>query len=227
MLLRAVLVAALIGGAGGIGGARAAGPNLLPNPGFEESAIEPGPLAGQSPQPVLPAGWAFEGAAGLFDHSPHGGSGGSARSAAISVPAGGKRAVCGPEIGCNDNPVTDPKAEAAAVLTVNPAWRNAVPVPVVAGATYELAVDLSWQLATEGEGAFGAVRWTVGDALPVLTTAFTVRSTVADSPYRDWGRVSGVVTAPAGATEAVVLLGATDDVFISQFRFDEVSFRAV
>ena len=231
----AAVVALVTAVLGGPGPASAKGKNLLPNTDFEESAIEPGPAAGKSPQPLLPTGWAFEGAAGLFDHSPNGGSGGSARAAAISIPLGGKRNVCADKpVGCNDNPATKPKNDAAAAVTVNPAWRNAEPIPVQAGKRYELSVDLAWQLATEGEGAFGIVRWmtdsgaaagTAGvDVAPKLSEAFVVRSTAATSPARPWGRVSGVVEAPKNATSAVVLLGATDDAFIGQFKFDKAFF---
>lgn len=207
-------------------GSAQAGPNLLPNGDFEESAIEPAaPLAGKQPQPLLPTGWAFEGAAGLFDHSPHGGSGGSARAAGISIPAGGKRSICGPEVGCHTNPTNGAKDEVSKTFSVNPAWRNALPVPVRAGTSYTLAFDLSWNIVTEGEGAFGKVRWlsstgqVVGVSTPVL-----VRSNATNNVYRGWGRVSGAATAPAGATSAVVLLGATDDVFISQVLFDKAFF---
>lgn len=202
-----------------------AGPNLLPNPDFEQSAIEPGPTAGQMPQPLLPTGWAFEGLAGLFDHSPHGGSGGSARSAAISIPAGGKSSVCGPEVGCTTNPATGPKNNASLAYSVNPAWRNALPVSVNAGQIYTLRADLSWNLVTEGEGAFGQVRWLDANGAPMsVSTAFTVRATAATSVFRYWAPVSGTAKAPTGAKSAVVLLGATDDVFISQILFDKAFF---
>lgn len=204
-----------------------AGANLLPNGGFEESAIEPVPqLAGRQPQPLLPTGWAFEGAAGLFDHSPHGGSGGSPRAAGISVPMGGKRSICGPApVNCNDNPANGPKDTVSKTYSVNPAWRNAQPVKVASGATYTLAFDLSWNLATEGEGAFGAVRWlnSTGTVISV-STPIVVRATASTSVFRDWGRLSAPVVAPAGASTAVVLLGATDDIFISQILFDNAFF---
>lgn len=205
-----------------------AGANLLKNGGFESSAIEPVPqLAGKQPQPLLPTDWAFEGAAGLFDHSPHGGAyGSSSRAAGISAPLGGKRSICGPEpIGCNANPTNGAKDTVSTTYSVNPAWRNALPVNVAAGATYTLAFDLAWNLATEGEGAFGAVRWlnSTGTVIKV-STPIVVRSTASTSVARDWGRVSATTVAPAGATTAVVLLGATDDIFISQILFDNAFF---
>lgn len=240
-LLVAVLAAVVaVAGFAGPGPAAAKSPNLLPNADFEESAVEPGPLAGQSPQPLLPTGWVFEGSAGLFDHSPHGGSGGSKRAAAISVPAGGKTMVCADyPVGCHQNPVNKEKNETVVrAVSINPAWRNAQAVPVQEGRSYELSVDLAWELATENEGAFGLVRWypetsatnagqraTVG--APTVTQAFVVKATKSTSTFRKWGRVSGVVKAPKGATTAVVLLGATDDVFIGKFQFDKVYFGAI
>lgn len=205
-----------------------AGPNLLPNSGFEQSAIEPVPaLNGKQPQPLLPTGWAFEGAAGLFDHSPHGGAGGSARAAAISIPAGGKRDICGPEVGCKPNPTNGAKDEVSKTFSVNPAWRNALPIAVTAGRQYSVGASVSWTLATEKEGgAFGRVRWLNSSGVPISTSqAFSVApQTPGSSASQDWFSVSGLVTAPAGATSAVVLFGARDDVFISKIQFDNVFF---
>lgn len=206
------------------GGAQASDSGLLPNGHFEESAIEPGPLAGRSPQGVLPTGWAFEGATLLFDHA-NGGPGGSKRIAAISGSYGGKRDVCGPTVGCVHNPGTEVKDAARPVYTVDPAWRNAVPIAVTPGRTYTLAADVSWELVTEGEGAFGTVRWLgpSGSAI-AASKVWRLSSTASSSIFRGWGRVSGTAVAPAGATHAVVLLGATDDIWIGQVRFDNAYF---
>ena len=205
------------------GGAQASG-GLLPNGGFEVSAIEPGPAAGRSPQGVLPEGWAFEGVAGLFDHG-NGGPAGSTRFAAISIPAGGKSSVCGPEVGCHHNPATEVKEAARAAYTVDPAWRNAVPVAVTPGRPYSLDVDLSWEIVTAGEGAFGKVRW-ISSAGTVLSTstAWVVKSSASNWAFRPWGRVTGQAWSPPGAAYAVVLLGATDDAWIGQIRFDNAYF---
>jgi hypothetical protein len=207
-----------------LGGATADG-GLLPNGDFEQSALEPDALAGRSPQGVLPTGWAFEGAAELFDHA-NGGPGASHRMAAISGSLGGKRDVCAqPPVGCNHNPGTEVKDAARGVYTVDPAWRNAVPVDVVAGHTYTLAADVSWELVTEGEGVIARVRWIGTDGSVVSTSdAWRVVSNASTSAFRPWGNLAGAVTAPSGATKAVVLLGATEDTWIGQVRFDNAYF---
>ena len=223
--LTALAAVAALAAAPMLTGGASANSGLLPNGNFEQSAIEPAALAGRSPQGVLPTGWAFEGAAILFDHG-NGGPSGSTRMAAISGPLGTKRDICAQQpVGCVHNPATEVKDAARPAYTVDPAWRNAVPVPVSAGRTYTLAADLSWEIVTEGEGAVGRVRWLgAGGSVVSTSNLFRVTSTASTSLFRPWGRVSGTAVAPAGATQAIVLLGATEDTWIGQIRYDNAYF---
>jgi len=199
--------------------------NLLPNPGFEDSVLEPIPeLQYTQPQPVLPTGWAFEGSAGLFDHSPNGFHTGR-RMAAISIPASGNRNVCAqPPVGCHANPANIVKDEAEKVYSIGPAWRNAVPVPVSPG-SYTLSVWVSGDIITENEGAVTAVRWLDATGAPVGLSRGPERRTTQFNPITGaWVQISGSVTAPGNAAQAVVLLGHSHDLWIGQVRFDDVSF---
>lgn len=207
-----------------------AGPNLLPNASFEQSVIEgsvigDSPIHGVSPQGVLPTHWAFEGAAGLFDHGNGGTSG--ARMAAISIPLGTKSSICGPEVGCNPNPAAGVKDTGDAAYSVDPAWRPAAPVLVSGGASYTVSAKTAVEFATDGEGAFVKVRWLgVGGTVIGISDEYSVRppggyTSGAGGAFVDIG---GPVTAPAGAVAAVPLFGATDDLWLTKVMFDDVFF---
>lgn len=194
--------------------------NKLPNSSFEFGVgdVTASPQYTNS-QPMLPQGWVFEGAAGLFDHSQNDHHTGR-RMAAISIPLGGKPRVCdaGP---CVDNPATGPKQAVATHYTVNPAWRTALPVPVSAGASYAFKVWAARSFVTTGAGAFIAVRWLNGSA----PSGYQVLATLAPAgEFTSWTLLSGSVTAPAGATQAHILLGHTDDTWVGQVMFDDVCF---
>ena len=226
MRFRAVFVA-LVGLAVIAPDAGAVGVNLLPNASFEDGVND---VSAQGiDQPLLPVGWAFEGAAGLFDHSPHERKTGR-YSAAISIPAGGKRKVCyDPPVGCHDNvPLNTAKDTAATAYSVNPAYRPLHPVQLSATRRYEVSGWFMWTLASIGEGgALVRVRWLDANGAPIrIDRAFVRTSVVRDQEVLNWTYFTAIVTAPAGATHAVPLFGANDDVFISKINYDDVSFRA-
>lgn len=212
--------------------ALAAGPNLAPNSSFEQSVLEPFPVPPYTMyQPVLPTGWAFEGAAGLFDHTARyciagqpslcGGNPAytGSRSAAISAPLGGKRKYCAEATVCVDNPANGVKDSAAFIYTVNPHWRNAEIIPVSPNTTYSLRVWTFLANVTVGEGVITSIRWYSG-SLPVgISPGPSRRVTSAD-----WGKICGSVTSPPNATGAVILLGHSDDTWTGHIRFDEVFF---
>jgi hypothetical protein len=222
VLIAATVTAALLLPSTG----HALGPELLPNPGFEESVLEPSPVPpGTQPQPILPTGWAFEGAAGLFDHSPNVKHAGL-RSAAISIPMSGKREICGPEIDCNENPANEVKDETEHVYSVTPHWRTALPVEVDAGASYRFTGWTAYELASLGTGSTASVRWLDANGLPIGQNVLVQKINTADVDTIGWTEVTRAsITAPGTATQAHILLGAIDDTFISQVRWDDVSFR--
>ena len=208
----------------------AAGPNLLPNSGFESSALDPtGAVGYTNPQPLLPTGWAFEGAAALFDHSQNGNHSGR-RMAAISGNASGSRSVCAdPPVGCHDNtPANIAKDNAALAYSVEPAWRNAVPVPVTAGTSYTVSSWVSLSFCTIGTGASLRIRWlNGGGAVPIKVDTVARRLQTQFDPVQvptAWQQITGSAVAPPGATHAVVLLTYTDDAWIGQVMFDDVYF---
>ena len=224
----ALLAGATALGAASLGGTPAAqaGSNLLPNECFELSVAEgsvagPSPVHGRSPQGVLPTGWAFEGAAGLFDHGNGGTCGG--RMAAISIPAGGKSSICGPVVGCTPSPLATVKNTADAAYSVDPAWRPAAPVAVNAGQAYTVSAMTSVDFATDGEGSFVKVRW-IGTGGTVIGTSQEFTHRPAGGFSLGWFGVGGTVVAPPGAVAAVPLFGATDDIFLSKVMFDQAFF---
>lgn len=195
--------------------------NLLPNSSFEFGIadVTPQPQYTNS-QPLLPQGWAFEGSAGLFDHSQNGHNSGR-RMAAISIPLSGKRQMCdaGP---CVTSPLNGPKDAARQYYSVNPAWRTLNPVNVSAGSSYNLKVYAARDFVTTGEGAFAAVRWLNASNVPV---GFQVLAELRSADFSSgWTLISGSATAPSGATRAHILLGHTDDTWAGQVRFDDVCF---
>lgn len=202
----------------------AVGSNLAPNPGFELSPTDPS--GATTRQPLLPTGWIFEGAAGLFDHSENGKHTGK-RMIAISVPASTVREVC-QQSTCVDSPANTAKDATAKYYSVTPFWRTASAITVTAGTTYKFSVFESRSLATVGiGGAISKVRWVDATGLPILETVGPKRiQTAGDAAETQWGDdpMSKNVTAPAGATGAILFLGAADDLFISQIKFDDVFF---
>lgn len=228
MKTQTILLTAVVAGALLLPGTgHALGPELLPNTSFEESAFEPDPSPqGTLPQPLLPTGWIFEGLAGLFDHSPNVHRTG-ARAIAISVPASTKRELCGPEIECNDNPINPARDALELYYSVTPHWRTLDPVPVTAGEAYLLDVWASLEIVTEGEGATTAVRWLDANGLPIALERGSELRNELGLDQIDWTNLQHTFTAPDGAASAHVLLGHTDDSWIGQARFDDVSLREI
>lgn len=206
-------------------GAHAAGPQLAPNPGFENSPTDPS--GSTTHQPLLPTGWTFEGAAGLFDHSENGKHSGK-RMAAISIPASTPRYLC--PAGCVENiPLNTVKDASAKYYSVTPYWRTQAAVPVTSGTTYTFSVWTAQDLATASVGgAVTKVRWVDVNGIPLSETAGPKNiQTPSDPPQTLWEQITKNVSAPSGAKGAILMLGAADDLFITQVKFDDVSFRAI
>jgi len=200
------------------------GPNLLPNASFEASVFEPAPVPQYtSTQPLLPVGWIFEGATGLFDHGQHGAHSGK-RAVTISAPAATAHTFCQQKY-CVANPLDGPRATAQEYYSEIPVWRTQNAVPVTAGKTYQLSAWVSWALETVGYGAVTAVRWVDGNGVPVgISTGPSLIADARNSPALTWKQISATVTAPAGAKGAVVLLGDNDGPFISSLTYDDAYF---
>lgn len=211
------------------------GPNLAPNPSFEESSVDP---ATQNGIPVTPTGWSFEGSTVLFDYNQRGGHTG-ARNIAISGALGGGKEICDHSSGaeqCAPNPAyaQTHQVDDATVGTysIRPFWTTAAPIPVTAGKSYQLSVwaimpSLDPNAGVMGEGAATRIRWVdaSGKAVSVVDGPSFVKG-----PKRTLGfkQISGVLTAPAGATGAVLMLGHTDYSHTgTQVAFDDVSFNQV
>jgi hypothetical protein len=200
------------------------GPNLLPNASFEASVFEPAPVPQYATsQPLLPVGWAFEGATGLFDHGQHGARTGK-RAVTISTPAATPNAFC-QQKQCVPNPIDGPRGSAQEYYSEIPAWRNQSAVPVTAGKTYQLSAWVSWSLETIDYGAVTAVRWVDGNGVPVgLTQGPQLIANVRNSPALAWKQIAATVKAPAGAKGAIVLLGDSDGPWISSLTYDDAYF---
>ena len=229
-LLSAIVVATLLAP---LTASAVPGPNLLPNASFEQSVFEPAPVPPYTqPQPLLPVGWAFEGAAGLFDHYPQS-TGDPPRSVnsgqraiAISIPASGKREQCVDQVAeCVDNPLIDVYSQGRLVYAVTPHWRTAQAVPVIAGRDYTFSVHIAMSIVTAGEGATTFVRWLDATGVPIGVSNGP-RQTSGASDQRDgfFVKKTATVRAPTGAAGAIIALGHTDDVWIGQVRFDDVHF---
>ena len=201
------------------------GPNLLPNPSFEASVFEPAPVpAYATSQPLLPVGWTFEGATGLFDHGQHGAHTGK-RAATISIPQSTRRNVCADAAHCADDPADGPRASLAEYYSEMPSWRTQNAVPVTPGKTYQLSAWVSWTIETQDYGAVTAVRWVDASGMPVGYTAGPkLIANTRNSPALSWTQIAGTVTAPAGAAGAVILLGDSDGQWISSLTYDDAYF---
>ena len=201
------------------------GANLLPNPSFEASVFEPAPVpAYATSQPLLPVGWTFEGATGLFDHGQHGAHLGK-RAASISAPQSTRRNVCADAAHCADDPADGPRTSVQQYYSEMPAWRPQNAVPVTPGKTYQLSAWVSWTLETIDYGAVTAVRWVDASGMPVgFTAGPKLIATARNSPALTWTQIAGTVTAPAGASGAVILLGDSDGQWISSLTYDDAYF---
>ena len=206
-------------------GTARAGANLVPNPGFEESPTDP--QGATTHQPLLPTGWTFEGAAALFDHSENGKHSGK-RMAAISVPASTPDELCQQQT-CVDNPLNVVQGPTSMYYSVTPFWRTINPVPVTPGTVYAFSVWHAQSLATVNVGgAITKVRWVDANGLPVTESNGPRHiQQPGDAVETSWALMTRNVTAPALARGAIIMLGAADDTFISQIKFDDVSFSSI
>ncbi|MCA1840295.1 MAG: hypothetical protein ABR507_02380 [Actinomycetota bacterium] len=205
-----------------------AGSNLLLNPGFEQSALDPSGVIGYTnPQPLLPTSWAFEGASALFDHSQNGSHSGR-RQAGISGNLAGTSSVCAPPpAGCqSDGPGELAKNTAALAYSATPAWRNALPIPVTQNTNYTASVWQSRSFVSLGGGVAIRVRWLTGAGQPLRIDTVASVTNTHDSPDipTPWAQISGSVTSPVGAAQAVILLTYTNDLWIGNVVFDDVYF---
>ena len=200
------------------------GPNLLPNPGFEQSAIEPAPVpAYTSSQPLLPTGWAFEGSAGLFDHGQHTSHTGK-RAVTISDPASGPAQFCQQKT-CAPDPIDGPRQSAMQYYSETPFWRTLQSIPVSPGKTYQLSAWVTWTLMTIGIGAITEVRWVDANGVPVaITPGPSLIANARNSPALAYTQLTGQLKAPAGAAGAIIMLGCGDDAWISSITFDDAYF---
>ena len=228
---RSVLALALAGLVVAAGSASAApdklGPNLVSNPGFEESQFEPVAVTGQ---PVLPTDWTVEGATLLFDHSQNVWKEGK-RGAAISGSLGGGRQLCDGSSGsqvCTPNPAES----ATSSLPLRPAWVTDAPIEVEAKRKYRFSTwiimpSINPDAGVPGEGAETRVRW-LDDSGSVIETVVGPTLVKTEKRLLGWKLVSVDLEAPAGATGAQLLLGHTDYTTTStQVAYDGVSFARV
>jgi hypothetical protein len=236
-LLAMPLLASLAFAGAAHAGAPKVGPNLAPNPSFEQSSND---TATQNGIPVLPVGWSFEGSPLLFDYNQRGGHTG-ARNAQITGALAGGRQLCdhsqpsGQEL-CVGNPAyaqTHQVDETVApTYSIRPFWVTASPLPVTAGKTYHFAVyairpSLAPDAGVVGEGAQTRVRWVdaAGNGISVVDGASLVKGPKRQLGFR---LISADLKAPAGAAGAVLMLGHTDYSHTgAAVAFDDVSFQQV
>lgn len=241
-LRNAVALAALLALLGGWLPAAAAGkptlklgPNLVVNPSFEDSTLDP---ATQNGVPVLPVGWTVEGATLLFDYNQRGGHTG-ARNVAISGSLAPGKQVCDASSGayvCAPNPaasVTGQVNDASlSRFSVRPFWVTQSAIPVSAGKTYRFSMysirpSLDPNAGVMGEGAATKVRWldATGAVLSVTDGPRAVKTAKRDLGFK----LSFLdLTAPAKAVGAKLMLGHTDyTVTSAQVAFDDISFQVV
>ena len=226
--LTALALASLVAGAGSAAAAPPKlGPNLVANPGFEQTPFE---AVSASGQPILPTDWTVEGATILFDHSQNVWKEGK-RSAAISGALGGGRQLCEGSSGsqvCTPNPAQS----ATAPLPLRPAWVTDAPIAVEAGKKYRFSTfvimpSLNPDAGVPGEGAEGRLRWldAGGKVLATVTGPQLVKSS---KRIIGWKQISADLVAPKDAVGAQLLLGHTDYTTTStQVAFDVVSFARV
>jgi hypothetical protein len=233
-----VLALALTVSAGGAAQARTPklGPNLVANPSFEQSSVDP---ATQNGLPVTPVGWTFEGA-GYPDYNQRAGHSGT-HNVQVSSSGFGSRQVCDASAAAQTNGstcVADPAAGqvqaadagVAPTYSLRPSWVNAKAIAVAAGKRYRFSVwairpMLGTDVGAMGEGAQTRVRWVdaSGKGISMVDGASLVRG-----PKRALGfkLISADVTAPAGAAGAFLLLGHTDYIHTgANVAFDDVSFQ--
>ena len=235
-LLALPLLASLAFAGAASAGAPKVGPNLAPNPSFEQSSND---AATQNGVPVTPIGWTFEGATPLYDYNQRGGHTG-ARNVQISGAAGLGRQLCDHSVDGSERCAPNPAyaqthqldEQLAPTYSVRPFWITDKALPVTAGKRYRFSVwairpSLAPDAGVVGEGAETRVRWVdaAGKGISVVSGA-----TLVKGPKRQLGfkLSSADLTAPAGAAGAVLMLGHTDYSHSgAAVAFDDVTFQAL
>jgi hypothetical protein len=235
---RRVLLALCVGLSFSVAGAAQAGapklgPNLAPNPSFEQSTADP---ATQQGIPVTPVGWSFEGATILFDYNQRIGHTGK-RNVAISGSLAPGRQVCDASTGsytCAPNPAASATGAvddaSMAAFSVRPFWVSAGAIPVKAGSRYRFSMysirpSLDPNAGVVGEGAASKVRWldAAGATIKVVDGPVSLKGAKRELGFR---LSSADVVAPAGAVGAKLLLGHSDyTVTSAQVAFDDIAFQ--
>lgn len=221
-----VLAGLMVVSTGTLSPAQAAS-NLAPNHSFEQAYIPPAVAhqPGVYNQPVLPVGWAFEGAAELFDHNSR-----NPKHGQYSVAISGSWSVVNPA--------------GTAYVSTTPVWRTQLPIPVSPGTTYTFSTWMALSFPLDGTGAFTAIRWVDANGVPIgqssngaklVTPADTdatyqtfVNNSINGYGFKDestgWTFGTANLKAPTGAAGAVLLLGYTDSAWIGGVTFDNVCF---
>lgn len=244
-LLRPLVAVVLAVGVAGAGGALAApakapkpikvGPNLAPNPSFED-ANDATTIDGNY-NPVPPKGWANEGLTVLFDYKTSVGRTGK-KMVAISGALGGGKQFCDGSSGA-DKCTANPAYSATSQLdqgtrnsySMRPFWTTADGVPVVAGKSYRFSAwaampSFNPDAGVPGEGAATQIRWVnaAGDGIAITEGGKLVKE--AGKRILGFKLVTADLTAPAGAVGAVLMLGHTEYSHSgAQVAFDDVSFN--
>lgn len=212
------------------------GPNLVVNPSFESSTLDPATANGI---PVLPVGWTFEGATVLFDYNQHGARTGT-RQVAISGSLAPGKQVCDASANgsfmCVANPaasVTDPLNESSlSSASIRPFWVGEKGIPVTAGTAYRFSMwsarpSLSVNDGVVGEGTASKVRWldASGSTISVVDGSSSLKVAKRQIGYR---LTSADLVAPAKAVGAKLMLGHTNYTVTSvQVAFDDISFQEI
>ena len=240
-LLRPLLAVVLCAGVAGAGGALAApkgpklGPNLAPNPSFEQS-MDATTVDGNY-NPVPPVGWANEGATVLFDYKTSVGRTGK-KMVAISGALGGGKQVCDGSSGveqCAPNPAYSATSQVdngtRNTYSIRPFWTTESGLPVAAGKTYRFSAwaampSINPNSGVPGEGAATQVRWldAAGNGIGISEGGKLVK--VPGKRILGFKLVTADLKAPAGAVGAVLMLGHTEYTHTgTQVAFDDVSFQ--
>lgn len=241
-LLRPLVAAVLCAGVAGAGGALAGpkapklGPNLAPNPSFEQ-ANDATTIDGNY-NPVPPIGWAHEGASVLFDYKTSVGRTGK-KMVAISGALGGGKQFCDGSSGadqCTANPAYAGTSQVDQgtrnTYSMRPFWTTADGIPVVAGKTYRFSAwaarpSFNPDAGVPGEGAATQVRWlnAAGDGIAISEGGKVVKGA---KRVLGFALATADLKAPAGAVGAVLMLGHTEYSHSgAQVAFDDVSFQQV
>lgn len=240
---RPALAAALAVGLLGAGSALAApkkvvlGPNLAPNPSFEQ-ANDATTIDGNY-NPVPPVGWSNEGLTVLFDYKTSVGRTGK-KMVAISGALGGGKQFCDGSSGsdqCTANPAYAATSQVDnatnKTYSVRPFWTTAAPIAVTPGKTYRFSVwaampSLNPDAGVPGEGAATRIRWVDASGKGIAISEGGTLVKVKGKRILGFKQIVADLTPPAGATGAVLMLGHTEYTHTgAQVAFDDVSFQTV